>query len=113
VRRKIYDAMIAERNKIADTYRSEGRGRQAELEGERERELRGIESEAVRQAEVIRGEADAEATRIYAEAYGQDQDFYAYYQTLETWKKALAGGDTTLVLSTQSELLRYLKGPAE
>lgn len=111
VRRKIFDAMIAERNQIADKFRSEGRGRQAEIEGQREKELKRIESEAARQAEVIRGEADAEASRIYAEAYGADPEFYAFFQTLETWKKALAGGDTKLVLTTESELLKLMKGP--
>ena len=113
VRRKIFDAMIAERNQIADKFRSEGRGRQAEIEGQREKELKRIESEAVREAEVIRGEADAEATRIYAEAYNADPEFYTFYQTLETWKKALAAGDTRLVLTTKSELLKFLKSPTD
>lgn len=113
VRRAVYERMIAERNQIADKSRSEGRGMEAEIEGEKEKELRRIESEAIRASEVIRGEADAEATRIYAEAYGADEEFYAFYQTLETYKKALKGGDTTLVLSTKSELMKYLKNPID
>lgn len=101
--------MIAERNQIAQRYRSEGEGRASELEGEKKKELKRIESESYRQAEAIRGDADAEATRIYAEAYGADPEFYAFYHTLDTYRDALTSGDTTLVLSTESELLKYLK----
>jgi len=110
VRTSVQKRMIAERNQIAQRYRSEGIGRAAELEGEKKKKLKEIESESYRQAEVIRGEADAEATRIYAEAYGDDPEFYAFHKTLETYREALVGGDTTLVLSTKSELLKYLQG---
>ncbi len=111
VRLSVYERMIAERNQIADKYRSEGRGKASEIEGKMEKELKRIESEAFRQAETIRGAADAEATKIYAEAFGADEEFYAFYQTLETCKKALSGGNTTMVLSSGSELLKYLKDP--
>ncbi|MFG0318756.1 MAG: protease modulator HflC [Planctomycetota bacterium JB042] len=110
VRQSVQKRMIAERNQIAERYRSEGTGRAAEIEGEKQKELKRIESESFRKAETIRGEADAEATRIYAESFGADPEFYAFYQTLDTYRQALASGDTTLVLSTESELLKYLKG---
>lgn len=109
-RKKVYARMESERHRIAEHYRSEGRGSQAEIDGRKERDLKQIESEAFRKAEIIRGEADAEAARIYAEAYGADSDFYAFTKTLETYKTALASGDTTLVLTTGSELFKYL-GP--
>jgi membrane protease subunit HflC len=109
-RKSVYERMISEREEVAERYRSEGRARAAEIEGEKDKELRRIESEAARRAEIIRGEADAEAARIYAEAYGADPEFYAFWQSLETYRKALAAGDTTLVLTTGSELLRYVEG---
>ncbi len=110
-RKKVYARMASERNRIAERYRSEGRGKQAEIEGQKERDMKQITSEAFRKAEILRGEADAEATKIYAEAYGADPEFYAFYQSLETLKKALLGGDTTLVLSTQGDLMKYLGKP--
>ncbi len=108
VRKKVYERMISERKRIAARYRSQGQGKSAEIRGQMERKLREIRSEAYRKAEEIRGRADAEATKIYAEAYGRDPEFYAFLKTLETWEKAL-GPDSSLVLSTDSDLFRYLK----
>ncbi|MBK6942341.1 MAG: protease modulator HflC [Planctomycetes bacterium] len=108
-RQKVYGRMTSERQRVAEKYLSEGRGRQAEIEGQKEKELRRIASEAERKAETLRGEADAEASRIYAEAYSKDPEFYAFFQSLETWKRALGASDTTLVLSTSSELLQHLR----
>jgi membrane protease subunit HflC len=71
--------------------------------------LQEIESEAFKRAQRIKGSADAEATIIYAEAYGQDPEFYSFVQSLEIYREAL-GKDNTLVLSTDSEFLKYLKG---
>jgi membrane protease subunit HflC len=113
VRRAVYERMIRERSQIAEKYRSEGVGKQSEIEGQTEKELKQISSEAARRSEIVRGEADAEVTRIYANAYGADPEFYAFYQTLETYKQALVGGETTLVLSTQSEIMRFLKSPVK
>lgn len=110
-RDKVYLRMTSERNRIAERFRSEGRGKQAEIEGKKDFELKQIESEAFRKAEITRGEADAEAARIYAEAYGQDPAFYAFYQSLETLRTALAGGETTLVLSTSGDLLKHIDRP--
>jgi len=108
VRRKVYERMISERKRIAARYRSEGQGKSAEIRGQMERKLREIRSEAYRKAEEIRGKADAEATKIYAEAYNKDPEFYAFLKTLETWEKAL-GPDASLILSTDSDVFRYLK----
>lgn len=108
VRERVYDRMISERKRVAEQYRSEGRGRSAEIEGMREKELQGITSEAYRRAQVIKGEADAESTNIYAEAYSKDPDFYSFMKTLETYERTLSG-DTVLILTTDSELYRYLK----
>ena len=69
-----------------------------------------IQSEAFRSAEELRGTADAEATQVYAEAYGSDASFYAFTKSLETYEKTL-GSDTYFILGTDSELMRYLEGP--
>ncbi len=108
VRKKVYERMISERKRIAARYRSEGQGKSAEIRGQMERKLREIRSEAYRKAEELKGKADAEATRIYAEAYDRDPEFYAFLESLETWQEAL-DKDATLVLSTDSDLFRYLK----
>lgn len=108
VEKKVFDRMVAERKRIASKYRSEGDGRSAEIRGEKERELKRIISEAYRTAQEIKGKADAEATRIYAQAYNIDPEFYQFMKTLETYRTTLEK-ETWLVLSTDSEFLKYLK----
>jgi membrane protease subunit HflC len=108
VRKSVYERMISERKKIAERYRSEGQGLSEEILGQKDRELLIIQSEAEKQAEEIRGEGDAEATNIYAKAYQRDPEFYAFWQTLETLKRTL-DNETWLLLSTDSDFLRYLK----
>lgn len=106
VQRDVFARMIAERQRIAELYRSEGQGEAARIQGERERELQRIQSEAFREAEELRGKADAEATDVYASAYGRDPDFYTFTRSLESYEK-IADGDTMLVLETDNELLRF------
>jgi membrane protease subunit HflC len=108
VQKKVFERMIAERQRIASKYRSEGDGKSAEIRGQKERELKRIQSEAYRKAQEIMGKADAEATRIYALAYNLDPELYQFLKTLETYRTSL-GKDTWLVLSTDSEFLKYLK----
>jgi membrane protease subunit HflC len=109
VRRSVYDRMISERQKIRDKLRSEGQGRSAEIRGTKDKELKRIRSEAYRSAQEIRGAADSTATRVYADAYGRDPEFYSFLRTLESYKNAI-GQDETLVLSTDGEFYRFLKG---
>lgn len=111
VQKKVFDRMIAERQRIASKYRSEGDGKSAEIRGQKERELKRIQSEAYRKAQEIMGKADAEATRIYAQAYNLDPELYQFLKTLETYKTSLAK-ETWLILSTESEFLKYLKSSA-
>ena len=108
VAQDVFDRMIAERQRIAAKYRSEGDGRSAEIRGQKERELKRIQSEAYRQAQEIQGRADAEATRIYAQAYNLDPEFYQFMKTLETYR-TIMDKETLLVLSTDSEFLKYIK----
>ena len=111
VQEKIYDRMISERQQIAERFRSEGAGEAAKILGNKERDLQKIESEAYKAVQMIRGKADAEATRIYAESYDQSpeaRDLYSFIKTMETYKSVL-GQDTTMMLSTDSELFNFLQ----
>jgi membrane protease subunit HflC len=109
VRKSVYGRMIAERNQIAEKFRSEGKGEAQKILGEKERDLKRITSEAYKTAQKIKGEADAEATKIFAEAFGVDPAFYSFTKTLEIYNLAL-GENSSLVLSTDSEFLKYFKG---
>jgi len=109
VRKSVYDRMIAERNQIAEKFRSEGRGEARKIIGEKERDLKKIISEAYKVSQQIKGKADAEAIKIYAKAYGVDPEFYSFTRTLEIYKEAL-DDKNSLILSTNSEFLKYLKG---
>ena len=110
VQQDVFARMIAERQRVAEQFRSEGQGESARINGERERDLARIQSEAFRQAEELRGQADAEATRIYAEAYERDADFYAFTKSLETYEITM-DPSTFFILGTDSELLRFLEQP--
>ena len=109
VRRAVYSRMIAERKRIAEKFRSEGRGEARRIEGDMEKELKRIMSEAYEKSQEIKGKADAETTKIYADAYGKDPEFYSFLKSLETYQKIM-DKKTTLILSTDAEFLRYLKG---
>jgi membrane protease subunit HflC len=108
VRKDVFERMIAERKRIAQRYRSEGEGEAARIRGEKERDLAQIQSEAYRTAEEIRGKADGEATDIYAQAYNRDVTFYTFMKSLETYE-VTADPSSALILTTESDLLRYLK----
>jgi membrane protease subunit HflC len=112
VRPKIYDRMISERRQIAERFLSEGNGEAARIRGNRVRDLNKIQSEAYREVEEIRGVADAKATEIYARAYNQSAEsvaFYEFTRTMQSYQTVIAE-NTTLVLSTGSDLFKFLKG---
>lgn len=111
VRINVYDRMISERNRIADQFRSEGQGEARRIEGEKERDLAQIQSEAIKESEIIRGRADARATAIYAAAYNRNamsRDLYAFLRSLEALENSF-DAQTSIILTTDSELYRYLK----
>ena len=110
VQNKVYDRMIAERKRAAENYRSEGHGKRAEIDGQREKELKKITSQAYRTAQGLKGKADAEATKIYAAAYNEDPEFYSFLKTLETYRNTI-DSETTLILTTEDEYYRHIKGP--
>lgn len=108
---KIHERMISERMQIAESFRSDGAGEAAKIDGRRQKELNQIESEAYRRVQEIKGKADAEATEIYAKAYGTRPaaaDFFQFLKTLETYKTTL-GQDTTVILTTDSDFFKFLK----
>ncbi len=109
VRESVYARMIAERKQIAEKFRSEGKGEASKIIGEKERDLKQITSEAYRTAQEIMGKAEAESTRIYAAAFGKDPEFYSFIKSLEVVNDTV-GEDSTVVLSTDSEVLKYIKG---
>src|ERR1700722_15298964 len=108
---RIYQRMISERLQIAQRFRAEGEGESARIAGQRERDLNEIQSTAYLKVQQIRGEADAKASEIYSRAYTQDPqaaEFYTFLKTLDTYRKIFTK-DSTIVLSTDSELFRLLK----
>jgi membrane protease subunit HflC len=108
VRKKVYERMNSERQRIASKYRSEGEGKRAEIVGQKERELNKIQSEAYRRSQEIRGEADAQATKIYANAYKLDPEFYSFLKSLEIYENTI-GQNSRAILTTDSDIYRYLK----
>lgn len=111
VQPKIFERMISERRQIAERFRSEGNGEAARIRGNMTRERDRIQSEAYRRVEEIRGEGDAKAAEVYANAYNQSPDavqFYQFTRTLEAYK-AVVTPDSTLVLSTDSDIFKFLK----
>ncbi len=111
VREQVYERMKSERYRIADKFKSEGQGEASRINGEKERELQTIQSEAFKQAEEIKGKADARAAAIYASSYDRSsssRELYAFLKSMETFQKTF-DSTTYVVLSTNSELYKYLK----
>jgi membrane protease subunit HflC len=110
VKTQVYERMKSERYRIADKFRSEGAGEASKINGEKERDLKTIQSEAYRKAEEIRGQADARATAVYAGAYDQSaasRNLYGFVKSMETFEKTF-DSTTTIIISTKSELYKYL-----
>ena len=108
---QINNRMISERKQIADRFRSEGQGAAAKILGSKERDLQQITSEGYKEVQKIKGQADAQATEIYAKAYNQSPaaiELYGFLRTMETYRKT-ATNDMTVILSTDSDVFRYLK----
>ena len=105
----VYNRMIKDRNQVAQAYRSRGEGKKAEWLGKLENEKRSISSEAYKKSEEIKGAADAEATKIYAEAYGKDPKFYEFWKSMESYKATLK--DYNATYSTGMDYFKYLYSP--
>lgn len=108
-----HERMRSERNALAAQTRSTGEAYKTRMNAETDRLFIEKTADARRRAEVIRGEGDAERNRIFAEAFQQDPDFFAFYRSLQAYSKALANKDTTLVLNPDSEFFRYFGGESK
>jgi modulator of FtsH protease HflC len=111
VQTQVYERMKSERFRIADKFRSEGQGEASRINGEKDRELKNIQSAAFKRAEEIKGKADATAAGIYAGAYnqsGQSQSLYGFLKSMETLERTFSE-KTSVILSTNSEIYQYLK----
>ncbi len=108
VQQRVYERMISERKRIAAEKRSTGEGLKSEILGKLERELREVSSLAVRETQKIKGKADGEAAKIYAAAYNQDPEFYAFSKSMDAYRNTM-GENTRLVISPDSAFYRYLK----
>ena len=108
VQQKVFERMISERKRIAERSRSEGQGRAAEIRGQKERDMLAASSVGYKTAQELKGAADAKATLIYARAYNKDADFYQFWKSMEALRVSL-DEKAWLMLSTDSELLKYLK----
>ena len=104
----IYRRMRAERERIANLYRSEGGEEALKIRAQADKEQQVIIANAYKQSQIIRGEAEAKAIKIFADAFNRDPDFYSFARTLEMYKKVL-DNQTTIVLPPDTELFKYLK----
>ena len=109
VRRSVYDRMIAERMQIVGRFRSEGVGEANKIRGSKEKELKKISSEAYKRAQIVKGAADAKVTKLYADAYGKDPEFYSFVKSLEVYGATL-DKESTVIMSTDSEFFKYING---
>jgi membrane protease subunit HflC len=111
VQQKVFERMVSERKRIAERSRSEGQGRAAEIRGQKERDMLSASSSGYKSAQELKGAADAKAAAIYARAYGRDPELYQFLKSMETLN-ATMDDKAWLILSTQSELFKYLKSDA-
>jgi len=107
----IYERMIAERQREAAQFRAQGAQQAQEIRANADRQRIEIVADAQKQSQILRGKGDADATHTYADAFGQDKDFFAFYRSLEAYRDALGSSDTTYILSPQSEFFRYFEAP--
>ncbi|HKF72335.1 MAG TPA: protease modulator HflC [Stellaceae bacterium] len=103
----IYTRMKTERQREAAQFRGEGKREAQKIRASADRHVIEIKAKAQQQSEILRGEGDAESVRIYADAFNRDKDFFALYWSLDAYRRSLANGDTTLVLSPDSEFFRF------
>jgi membrane protease subunit HflC len=106
----IYRRMTQERVREANEYRAQGEQISQEIRSKADRDATVIVAEATRQAEITRGQGDAEKNRTFAQAFGQDPDFFAFYRSMNAYQTSLKSDNTTVILSPDSDFLRYFGG---
>ncbi|MCR4379395.1 MAG: protease modulator HflC [Rhodospirillales bacterium] len=107
ISQNVYDRMRSERVKEANQLRADGEKAKLEITSRADRDKVVIIAEAQRQAQILRGEGDGERNRVLGQAYSQDPEFFAFYRSMTAYRAALAGGDTNLVLSPDSDFFRF------
>ena len=107
----VYQRMQTERQREAAEFRAQGSQKSQEIRASADRDVTVLVADANSQAEQVRGEGDAERNRIFADAYGQDPDFFAFYRSMQAYEKGMQRGDTRLVLRPDSDFFRYFGDP--
>lgn len=105
----IFQSMIADRNQVAREVRARGEEEALRITSKAERDRTVILAEATRDSEKIRGEGDAIASKTYADAYSKDAEFYGFYRSMEVYKNSMKNGDTSMILSPDSEFFKYFE----
>ena len=113
VSESVYKRMDAERKSVANQLRSEGSGEAERIRAEADKEREVIIANAYKEAQRVKGEGDAKAASVYAQAYGQNPEFYAFYRSLEAYRSSFRNRNDVLVLEPNSEFFKYLKGPGK
>lgn len=113
ISQSVYDRMEAERGRVAKDYRARGAEAAERLRADADRKSQIIVAEAEREAQITRGVGDAEATRIYAEAYNKDAEFFSFYRSLEAYKNTFKNKDAMIVIDPDSEFFKYFKNPVK
>jgi membrane protease subunit HflC len=108
---KIYDRMKSERAREAAEFRAKGSEQAQATRADADRQVVVLRAEAQKDADTLRGEGDAERNRVFAEAYGQDPQFFAFYRTMQAYVSSLRPGQTHLVLSPDSDFFRFFNSP--
>jgi len=110
--KSVFDRMRAERQREAAEFRAQGTGEASRIKATADREVTVIKAEATRKGEELRGQGEAERNKIFAEAFGRDPDFFAFYRSMQAYEAGLKPGDTRLVISPDSDFFKYFQDPA-
>jgi membrane protease subunit HflC len=108
----VYNRMKTDREREAGQLRAEGDEEKARITATADREVAVIKADAGLKAQITMGEADAEATKVYAQAFSKDKDFYGFYRRMEAYKQAFSGGGSTMLLSPENDFFRYFNDPS-
>jgi membrane protease subunit HflC len=112
IKTAVYKRMQTERQQQAAAIRADGKQQAEAIKADADRQAQVIRADAESDADRVKGMGDAQAAQVYAQAYAQDPDFFAFYRSLEAYKKALGDGRSTIILKPDSEFLRYFGNPA-
>ncbi|MBN8910614.1 MAG: protease modulator HflC [Rhizobiales bacterium] len=109
--KSVFERMRAERQREAAEFRAQGTGEANRIKATADREVTIIKAEATRKGEELRGEGEAERNKIFADAFGRDPDFFAFYRSMQAYEQGLQPGDTRLVISPDSDFFKYFSDP--